>query len=89
MVHDSVGILLGTSSWRFRSHRIIFNWIDDSAPYWVAVGNYNNDTYLDIVVSNSGTDNIIILLGDGTGSFSNWRVSHPTGTPISSISSHR
>ena len=33
------------------------------------MSDFNNDTYLDIVVSNSGTDNIVILLGDGTGKF--------------------
>ena len=40
-----------------------------SAPYSVAVADFNNDTYLDIVVANSGTNNIIILFGNGTGDF--------------------
>ena len=35
-----------------------------SHPYSIAVGDFNNDTHLDAVVANSGTDTIGILLGD-------------------------
>ena len=42
---------------------------NDSAPYSVAVADFNDDTYLDIVVTNSKTDNIMILLGFGNGKF--------------------
>ena len=41
----------------------------DSAPYSIAVADVNNDTHLDIVVANSGTDKISILLGYGNGTF--------------------
>ena len=40
-----------------------------SHPSSIAVGDLNNDTYLDAVVANSGTDTIGILLGDGSGLF--------------------
>ena len=40
-----------------------------SAPSSVAIADFNNDTYLDIVVANSGTDSIIIFLGYGNGEF--------------------
>ncbi len=40
-----------------------------SAPWSVALADFNNDTYLDIVVANSKTDNIMILLGYGNGTF--------------------
>jgi hypothetical protein len=40
-----------------------------SAPYSVAVADFNNDHHLDIVVTNSETDNITIFLGYGNGAF--------------------
>ena len=39
----------------------------------VAVGHFNNDTQLDVVVANSGTNNIMVLCGNGNG-----HVSHQT-----------
>jgi len=65
---DNVGVLLG-------GRNAIFNPIityptgDGSAPYSVAVADFNNDTYLDIAVTNSETDSITILFGYGNGSF--------------------
>ena len=40
-----------------------------SARYSLAVADFNNDTYFDIVVSNSRTGPIVIFLGDGNGNF--------------------
>jgi hypothetical protein len=40
-----------------------------SAPCSVAVGEFNNDNHLDIVVANCETNNIIIFLGSGNGTF--------------------
>jgi hypothetical protein len=37
----------------------------------VAVGDFNNDGRLDIVVANSGTNNVGIFLSNGIGTFSN------------------
>ncbi|CAF5182509.1 unnamed protein product, partial [Rotaria sp. Silwood1] len=37
----------------------------DSSPWSVAVGDFNNDTLLDIVVVNHGSDNVGIFLGWG------------------------
>jgi predicted nucleotidyltransferase len=51
---------------------------DDSHPKSVAVGDFNHDDNLDIVVANSGTNNIDILLGDGSGNFSLEQI-YPTG----------
>ena len=40
-----------------------------SLPTSVAVGDFNNDSELDITVGNSGTENIGILYGYGNDSF--------------------
>src|SRR5205814_9990447 len=38
-------------------------------PYSVSIADFNNYTYLDIVVTNSEIDSISILLGYGNGTF--------------------
>ena len=40
-----------------------------SRPYTVAIGDFNNDHRLDLVMANSGTSNIFLLYGYGNGSF--------------------
>jgi hypothetical protein len=52
---------------------------NDSGPYSVTIGDFNNDHQLDIVVTNSEVDNIAILLGFGNGSFA-IPVVYSTGT---------
>ena len=42
---------------------------DSSRPYSVAVGHLNSDNYVDVVVANSGFDNVSILFGYGNNSF--------------------
>ncbi|CAF1549090.1 unnamed protein product, partial [Rotaria sp. Silwood1] len=37
----------------------------DSSPWSVAIGDFNNDTILDIVVANLGSDNVGVFLGRG------------------------
>jgi hypothetical protein len=41
-----------------------------SSPYSVAVGDFNGDGHLDIVTANSGSNNVSVLLGNGSGNFS-------------------
>jgi hypothetical protein len=50
----------------------------DSHPRYLAVGDFNNDGYQDIVVANSGTDNVGIFLGYGNGTFAA-QVTYSTG----------
>ncbi len=40
-------------------------------PRAVAIGNFNGDSHSDLVISNGGSDNIAILLGTGSGTFTN------------------
>ncbi|CAF1004333.1 unnamed protein product [Adineta steineri] len=50
-------------------NQITYSTGSDSEPYSVAVGDFNNDTRLDIVAANFGTNNIVVFLGYGNGSF--------------------
>ncbi len=38
-------------------------------PNWVAVGDWNGDATLDLAVANANSQNVMILMGDGTGGF--------------------
>jgi hypothetical protein len=42
-----------------------------TAPRSVAIGDFNGDGKLDIATANSGSSNVSVLLGDGTGRFGN------------------
>jgi hypothetical protein len=67
---DNIMVLFGSGYGTFVSHTS-HSTGNDSYPCSVAVGDFNNDSRLDIVVANSGTNNIGIFLSDGTGTFSN------------------
>ncbi|CAF4310422.1 unnamed protein product, partial [Rotaria sordida] len=49
-----------------------------SHPQFIAVGNFSKENTVDIIVANSGTDNVIILEGYGDGTFS-IKATHSTG----------
>ena len=66
---DNVSINLGYGNSSFASP-IQYSMGVGSAPRMVAVGHFNDDTVIDIVVANFGTNNIIVLFGKGDGSFS-------------------
>ncbi len=74
----NIGILLGYGNGTFAS-QITYPTGLDSNPYSVAVGDFNNDTLLDIAVANYGTNNIGILLGYGNGSFAS-QIIFPMGS---------
>ena len=65
---DNVGILFGQRNGVFDSMMSYSTGIG-SAPYSVAIADFNNDTYLDIVVTNSKTDSIALLFGYGNRTF--------------------
>jgi hypothetical protein len=67
-IPDDVPILLGDYYADFRS-QIAYSTGSSSRPYSIAIGHLNNDTKMDIIVANSGNENIGILFGYGNGSF--------------------
>ena len=65
---DSLGIFLGYGNISF-INPLVYSTGSSSTPYSVATGDFNNDTYMDIVVANFGSNNIGIFLGRGNGTF--------------------
>ena len=65
---DNVGVLLGSNGRGF-TPITTYPTGTGSAPYSVALADFNNDNYLDIVATTSETDNIVVFLGYGNGTF--------------------
>lgn len=69
MLDDNIAVFLGYASENFVStttKRIG----KLSEPVSIAVGDFNNDTCLDVVVADRGTNEIVVLQGTGYGTFS-------------------
>ncbi|CAF4123640.1 unnamed protein product [Rotaria sp. Silwood2] len=66
---NNVGIFLGTENFYF-TNQTMYETGAASRPYSLAVGDFNNDTQMDIVVANYGSNTVGIFLGYGNGSFS-------------------
>ena len=64
----NVGILLGHGNGSFL-RETVYSIGSDSHPQSIAIGSFNNDDYLDIVVANSGSNDTVILLGNSHGTF--------------------
>jgi len=73
-----VGVLLGNGDGTFQKQ---VGYAVGAFPYAVAVGDFNGDGKLDLVVTNSSeSDNTVsVLLGNGDGTFQN-QVTYATGT---------
>ena len=63
----NIGVALGYGNGSFSTIRL-FSTGYGSKPRAVAVGDFNNDSLLDIVVANYGSGNIGVFLGYGKGS---------------------
>jgi hypothetical protein len=79
---DSIDIFLGYGNISFMNQSTYSTGIQ---PYSIAVGDFNNDTRLDIVVANYGSDNVGIFLGHGNGTFAN-QMTYSTGLSSSPYS---
>ena len=77
MVQITVSILLGNGTGAFGTAT---NFAVGISPRSVAVGDFNDDTVLDLAVANSVSDNVSILLGNGTGSFGTPATNFAVGT---------
>ncbi|CAF2216805.1 unnamed protein product [Rotaria magnacalcarata] len=66
---DNIGIFLGYGDGTFAIIRKYFTG-SGSAPYSIAVGDFNNDNQADIVVANSGTNTVGVIFGYSEGRFS-------------------
>jgi hypothetical protein len=66
--NENISIFFGCGNGTFQYSTSY--WIGyGSRPNSVAIGDFNNDTHLDIAVSNDGTNNIVLLSGYGNGIF--------------------
>jgi hypothetical protein len=65
-----VGVMLG---YDYGSFTVVRTFLVGFKTYSLAINDFDNDTLLDIVVTNCRDDNVGILLGYGDGTFANQR----------------
>ena len=70
---DTISVRLGYGNATF-TDQTFYSTGNGSQPYWVAVNDLNNDHFIDIAVANYGTNSIGVFLGDGNGTFLNYRI---------------
>ncbi|CAF4068969.1 unnamed protein product, partial [Adineta steineri] len=81
---DSVGVFLNYGNGTFRPQKT-YSTGSGSKPYSVFVTDVNNDNNPDIVVANSGTNNVGVLLNYGNGTFRS-QLTYSTGSSSSPYS---
>ncbi|PYM87134.1 MAG: hypothetical protein DME09_00365, partial [Candidatus Rokuibacteriota bacterium] len=65
---NDVSVLLGNGDGTFKPAKNYEAGLG-GGPLWVAVGDFNLDGKLDLVVANSSSDSVGVLLGNGDGTF--------------------
>ena len=70
----TVGILLGNGNGTF-SAEMMFSLGNNNSPFALAVGDFNNDRQMDVAVTTSSYNSIVVFLGNGDGTLT-------TQTPI-------
>ena len=79
---DSVSILLGDGAGGLTATAPAIGLASATLPASVAAGEVNGDGQQDLVIANTGTSNVSVLLGDGTGAFA-----AAAGTPTAVVRS--
>ena len=77
----TIGIFFGYGNISF-TNQTTYSTGPNSSPSSLAIGDFNNDTRLDIVVANYGSDNVGIFISDGDGSFAD-QTKYLTGSSFS------
>ena len=67
--HNDVSVLLGNGNGGFAPAVQFAVGVGPTAPQSVAIGDFNSDGKKDLVTANFGTNNVGVLLGNGTGGF--------------------
>jgi hypothetical protein len=75
---NSTSVLFGNGDGTFRQQNT-YSTGGGSLPYAIASGDFNRDNIQDLIVPNSGTDNVGILLGYGNGKVRNQKT-YSTGS---------
>ena len=65
---DNIEIFLGHGRFNFTREEVFSTGLN-SSPQSIAAGDFNNDTFMDVVVANSKWNNMGVFLGYGNGSF--------------------
>ena len=65
---NTINILFGTGNGSFQLPAISFS-SSGIHPYWMVAADFNVDGNLDLAVTNEGSDNVAIFLGQSNGSF--------------------
>jgi hypothetical protein len=81
---NNVGVLLNSGTGTFPA-QVTYSTGASSSPYSVVAADVNGDGKIDIIVANSGLDNIGVLLNTGTGTFAA-QVTYSTGASSSPYS---
>lgn len=82
---NNIGILFGNDNGTFVNQMIFLSTNSDSHPSSIAAGHFNDDTFLDIAIVHSGTNNIGVLLSNGNGTFANQKIYTLNTTSVYSI----
>ncbi|CAF0763731.1 unnamed protein product [Adineta steineri] len=82
-----MGIFLGHGNGSFKN-QMTYSTGSGSGPYSLAVADFNNDTFLDVLVANYDGNNQGVFVGYGNGTFANFLVvatnygSHPSSVVV-------